>query len=291
MVFDLDPAGDDFPAVREAAVLLGGLLDELKLPSALMTTGSRGLHVVVPLNGRHGFDKVREFARDVADVLAAGHPDRLTTAARKKTAATGSTSTSSATPTRRPRSPPTPSGRCPARPSPPRCPGTSSTIPRCTRAAGRSRTPPTRRVPAPGPRSPGARGAWAPPGGGWTPCAAERNLGSTGESVEVWRTLLRPHGGEVAMSNTNNTSESQGSQQSSRKSQKSQDSQESRKTHNSHEAQESRRPRPMEVLREARAQLAELTGMTAESVSSFEQTEEAGRWRSRCSSWSASPTR
>ncbi|MDG9717759.1 non-homologous end-joining DNA ligase [Streptomyces sp. DH24] len=84
MVFDLDPAGDDFAAVREAAGLLRALLDQLGLPSALMTTGSRGLHAVVPLNGRHGFDEVREFARDVADTLAAAHPDRLTTAARKK---------------------------------------------------------------------------------------------------------------------------------------------------------------------------------------------------------------
>lgn len=84
MVFDLDPAQDDFEAVRAAARLLAGLLDELKLPSAPMTTGSRGLHVVVPLDGRQDFDDVREFARAVADVLAAAHPDRLTTAARKK---------------------------------------------------------------------------------------------------------------------------------------------------------------------------------------------------------------
>ncbi|MFJ9538411.1 non-homologous end-joining DNA ligase [Streptomyces sp. NPDC101225] len=84
MVFDLDPAGDDFEAVREAARLLGALLGELRLPSGLMTTGSRGLHVVVPLNGHHDFDEVRAFARDVADTLAGAHPGRLTTAARKK---------------------------------------------------------------------------------------------------------------------------------------------------------------------------------------------------------------
>ncbi|QOV34368.1 non-homologous end-joining DNA ligase [Streptomyces ferrugineus] len=84
MVFDLDPAGDDFEQVREAAGLLGELLDELELPSGLMTTGSRGLHVVVPLNGREEFDGVRDAARDIADALAAAHPDRLTTAARKK---------------------------------------------------------------------------------------------------------------------------------------------------------------------------------------------------------------
>ncbi|MFF4561207.1 non-homologous end-joining DNA ligase [Streptomyces sp. NPDC001435] len=84
MVFDLDPADDDFGAVREAARWLGELLDELKLPSALMTTGSRGLHVVVPVDGRHDFDEVRAFAGEVAELLGAEHPDRLTTAARKK---------------------------------------------------------------------------------------------------------------------------------------------------------------------------------------------------------------
>ncbi|MET7486718.1 non-homologous end-joining DNA ligase [Streptomyces sp. NPDC005538] len=85
LVFDLDPsAGDDFAAVREAALLLGELLDELRLRSAPMTTGSRGLHLVVPLDGHQDFDEVRGFAKDVADHLAEAHPDRLTTAARKK---------------------------------------------------------------------------------------------------------------------------------------------------------------------------------------------------------------
>ncbi|MBM4823040.1 ATP-dependent DNA ligase [Streptomyces actuosus] len=84
LVFDLDPADDDFAAVREAARRLGDLLDQLRLPSALMTTGSRGLHVIVPLDGRDEVDAVREFARDVADLLVAEHPDRFTTAARKK---------------------------------------------------------------------------------------------------------------------------------------------------------------------------------------------------------------
>ncbi|MGW1955990.1 non-homologous end-joining DNA ligase [Streptomyces sp. NPDC001920] len=84
LVFDLDPADDDFGQVREAAGLLGELLDTLKLPSAPMTTGSRGLHIVVPLTGQQDFDEVRAFARDVADTLADAHPDRLTTAARKK---------------------------------------------------------------------------------------------------------------------------------------------------------------------------------------------------------------
>ncbi|MCX4743898.1 non-homologous end-joining DNA ligase [Streptomyces antibioticus] len=89
MVFDLDPAGtgtdtDDFAPVREAARRVHALLDRLGLPCAPMTTGSRGLHVVVPLERRHDFDEVRAFARDAAELLVAEHPDRLTVAARKK---------------------------------------------------------------------------------------------------------------------------------------------------------------------------------------------------------------
>ncbi|MCX2180261.1 non-homologous end-joining DNA ligase [Streptomyces sp. SKN60] len=84
LVFDLDPPGDDFEAVRRTARRMHALLDELELPSLLMTTGSRGLHVVVPLLRRNTFDEVRAFAGEVADLLAARHPDELTTAARKK---------------------------------------------------------------------------------------------------------------------------------------------------------------------------------------------------------------
>ncbi|MBT2405235.1 hypothetical protein J7I97_22750 [Streptomyces sp. ISL-87] len=82
LVFDLDPPGDDFTAVREAARWTHELLEELELPSLLMTTGSRGVHVVVPLDRRMPFDEVRAFARDAAELLAARH-DHLTTEARK----------------------------------------------------------------------------------------------------------------------------------------------------------------------------------------------------------------
>ena len=69
--------------MREAAGWAGDLLDRLGLPSAPMTTGSRGLHLVVPLNSRCDADEVRAFARELAQQLAAEHPDRLTTAVRK----------------------------------------------------------------------------------------------------------------------------------------------------------------------------------------------------------------
>ncbi|WP_436771456.1 non-homologous end-joining DNA ligase [Yinghuangia sp. YIM S09857] len=83
LVFDLDPSGDDFPAVRDAALALRRLLGELRLDSTVMTTGSRGLHVIVALDRRADFDTVRAFAHDTAEVLAARHPDALTTAPRK----------------------------------------------------------------------------------------------------------------------------------------------------------------------------------------------------------------
>lgn len=167
MVFDLDPAGDDeFAAVHEAARMLGELLDELKLPSALMTTGSRGLHVIVPLNGRHDFDEVRSSPRTSptpwSPTIRTGSPPPPA----RRTAVTASTSTYSATPTRRPPSHPSPYGRNPALPWPPRWPGTSWTTRTWTPAAGPSPTRSNRPVAIRGPGS-WPRGAPSvPPGAG-----------------------------------------------------------------------------------------------------------------------------
>lgn len=83
LVFDLDPSVHDFPAVRRAARALGGLLRELGLEPYAMTTGSRGLHLWVPLRRGPDFSEVRDFARDVGLVMAARHPDELTMEARK----------------------------------------------------------------------------------------------------------------------------------------------------------------------------------------------------------------
>jgi len=83
MIFDLDPPGESFDDARVAALWLRSLLDELDLPSFVKTTGGRGLHVLVPLDRRADFDIVRQFARDVAAVLAGRHPDRLTVEQRK----------------------------------------------------------------------------------------------------------------------------------------------------------------------------------------------------------------
>lgn len=83
LVFDLDPSTEDFGAVVRAARRLRALLDELELPSFVQTTGSRGLHVVAPLRREQDFDPVRDFAHDLARLLAARHPDELTVEQRK----------------------------------------------------------------------------------------------------------------------------------------------------------------------------------------------------------------
>lgn len=83
MIFDLDPPADDFDAVRHGARAFRDLLDELGLHSFVMTTGSRGLHVLVPLDGKQDFDTVRQFASDAARLLADRNPKRFTTESRK----------------------------------------------------------------------------------------------------------------------------------------------------------------------------------------------------------------
>jgi bifunctional non-homologous end joining protein LigD len=83
MVFDLDPSEDDFSVVESAAISMKRILDELGLPAYLKTTGSRGLHVVVPLNRKEDFDSVRAFARRVAEILVNEKPNERTLEQRK----------------------------------------------------------------------------------------------------------------------------------------------------------------------------------------------------------------
>ncbi len=84
VVFDLDPPDDaDVRAVRAAARHLRGLLDELEIPSRIKTSGSAGFHVHVPLDATADWDEASGLARDIAEVVAARHPDELTTEQRK----------------------------------------------------------------------------------------------------------------------------------------------------------------------------------------------------------------
>lgn len=83
LIFDLDPSADDFDAVRSTARGLREILEEVGLVPFVMTSGSRGLHVVCPLDRSAHVDEARAFARDVAEVVMRRDPDCCTTEQRK----------------------------------------------------------------------------------------------------------------------------------------------------------------------------------------------------------------
>ena len=77
-VFDLDPSEDDPDALRAAAIGLRDLLNELGLPSWVKTSGSKGFHIVVPLDGKSDTGEVSGFAHRVGAMLVTLAPDHLT---------------------------------------------------------------------------------------------------------------------------------------------------------------------------------------------------------------------
>lgn len=77
-VFDLDPAVDNATEVRAAALELRDLLGELGLRSWVKTSGSKGFHIAVPLDGKADFGEVEAFAHEVGRVLVKRDPSRLT---------------------------------------------------------------------------------------------------------------------------------------------------------------------------------------------------------------------
>jgi bifunctional non-homologous end joining protein LigD len=83
VIFDLDPPTDDPRAVRHAARILRDVLDEIRITAYTKSTGSKGIHVHVPLDGTDSFDTVRGFARDLAREMVRRDPDRLTIEQRK----------------------------------------------------------------------------------------------------------------------------------------------------------------------------------------------------------------
>jgi bifunctional non-homologous end joining protein LigD len=77
--FDLDPfGGAPFTAVRDAALLVNEALEALAMPSFVKTTGSRGLHIYVPIVRGPSQKDVWTFAKALALTLAGAHPKLLT---------------------------------------------------------------------------------------------------------------------------------------------------------------------------------------------------------------------
>jgi bifunctional non-homologous end joining protein LigD len=88
LIFDLDPdPAVSWPQVIAAARQVRVLLEELGLTSFLKTTGSKGLHLVVPVQPRTDWDETKSFCRAVADFMVRAEPERfvatMSKAARK----------------------------------------------------------------------------------------------------------------------------------------------------------------------------------------------------------------
>jgi len=79
ITFDLDPdEGLAWPRVTEAAIDIRDALRAIGLESFAKTTGGKGLHVVVPLQPKLGWDEAKAFTKWVADSFVAQSPERFT---------------------------------------------------------------------------------------------------------------------------------------------------------------------------------------------------------------------
>lgn len=77
--FDLDPTPETtFDQLREAALILKKALDQLEMPSFAKTTGSRGIHVYVPIVRGPNQKEVWYFAKKLSLLLAQQNPQTLT---------------------------------------------------------------------------------------------------------------------------------------------------------------------------------------------------------------------
>jgi bifunctional non-homologous end joining protein LigD len=78
MVFDLDPPESDLSLAPRAARILRGILEEIGVTPHVLSTGSRGIHVVVPLVRNLDFDRVRAIAAEIAGMAVQTDPERFT---------------------------------------------------------------------------------------------------------------------------------------------------------------------------------------------------------------------
>jgi bifunctional non-homologous end joining protein LigD len=86
VLFDLDPPDsvDGFPMAVRVARLIRGALERLELESYVKTSGADGIHVLVPIARRSGYDETYEFAELLSRSLEVEHPGEVTTEWLKK---------------------------------------------------------------------------------------------------------------------------------------------------------------------------------------------------------------
>lgn len=84
LVFDLDPTEEDFDKVIKGAQVLKRVLEnDLGFKTYVMTTGSKGLHIIAPLIPNQDYDEVHDFAKKVANYIVIKHPSEFTVTIKK----------------------------------------------------------------------------------------------------------------------------------------------------------------------------------------------------------------
>jgi bifunctional non-homologous end joining protein LigD len=83
-IFDLDPSDEDEDKLRDGALHLRDALAELGLESWVKTSGSKGLHVAVPLDGKSEYGRVARFAHGIGHIMVERHPALFTQEFYKK---------------------------------------------------------------------------------------------------------------------------------------------------------------------------------------------------------------
>jgi bifunctional non-homologous end joining protein LigD len=78
MIFDLDPSVNDVKMTQQVALDVKKFLDQVRMPSHVMTSGNKGYHIVIPLDRSTKQEDVKNFASKMAQVLANHYPDTMT---------------------------------------------------------------------------------------------------------------------------------------------------------------------------------------------------------------------
>lgn len=67
-VIDLDPDGNPYDQVISVALVIKGLLDEIKVPAYCKTSGATGMHIYIPLKAKYTYDQSRMLARLIVEM-------------------------------------------------------------------------------------------------------------------------------------------------------------------------------------------------------------------------------
>jgi bifunctional non-homologous end joining protein LigD len=77
-VFDLDPQGVEWGVICDVAISCKEILDGLGLDSYAKTSGSRGIHVYVPIKAIYTYEQIADFAERVAMIIERENKDVVT---------------------------------------------------------------------------------------------------------------------------------------------------------------------------------------------------------------------